>query len=83
MRQRRPGEVSNATLDVYLRQRAEFMPLTDVPDTIRMVVNTESDLEKAADEVLIFLGQVLENIAQEFVSHRIRSFEFSTAPGVQ
>jgi len=58
-----PGEVSDATVEVYLRQQAEFMPLTEIPDSIRMVVNTESDPEKAATEVLILLGRVLANSA--------------------
>ncbi len=58
-RQQHADEVSDATIDVYLRQRGEFMPLTDIPDSIRMVVNTESDLEKAADDALNFLSRVL------------------------
>lgn len=58
-----PGEVSDATVEVYLRQQAEFMPLTEIPDSLRMVVNTESDPEKAAAEVLIFLHRVLANSA--------------------
>src|SRR5262249_16859730 len=58
-RQRLPGEVSDATVEVYRRQRAEFMPLAEIPDPIRIVVNTESDPEKVADEVLNFLRRVL------------------------
>jgi uncharacterized protein len=52
IRQQRPGEVSDATVAVYLRQRAEFMPLSDIPGSMRIIVNTEADPEEAAAEIL-------------------------------
>jgi predicted kinase len=58
-RQQRAGEVSDATVEVYLRQREEFTPLTEIPDSIRMIVNTENDPEEGACQVLNSLGLVL------------------------
>jgi aminoglycoside phosphotransferase family enzyme/predicted kinase len=58
-RQQRPGEVSDATVAVYLRQREEFTPLTEIPDSIRMIVNTENDPEEGACQVLNSLGRIL------------------------
>ncbi len=54
-RQQRPGEVSDATVAIYLRQREEFVPLTEMPESIRMIVNTEGDPEEAAGQVMNFL----------------------------
>jgi aminoglycoside phosphotransferase family enzyme/predicted kinase len=54
-RERRSGEVSDATIGVYLRQREEFVPLSDIPDSVRMVLDTEQDPEDAAETVLHFL----------------------------
>jgi aminoglycoside phosphotransferase family enzyme/predicted kinase len=56
-RERSSSEVSDATEAVYLRQRAEFVPLNDIPESIRMVLNTEQDPEHAASEVLRFLDE--------------------------
>jgi uncharacterized protein len=56
-RERRSDEVSDATIAVYLRQREEFVPLSDIPESICMVVNTEQDPEHAAAEVLHFLDE--------------------------
>ena len=59
-REQMPDQVSDATLDVYLRQKAEFMPLTEIPDSMRMVVNTESDPAEAADSVISVLRSKTE-----------------------
>jgi aminoglycoside phosphotransferase family enzyme/predicted kinase len=48
MRAQRPGEVSDATPSVYARQREEFVPLTEISDAMRIIVNTESDIHEAA-----------------------------------
>lgn len=40
-RQQRPGEVSDATVAVYLRQREEFVPLSEIPESRRIVVATD------------------------------------------
>jgi len=56
-RQQRPGEVSDATVAVYLRQRKEFAPLTEIPDSSRTVLDTEGDPDEAAIRVFdILLG---------------------------
>jgi predicted kinase len=60
-RQQRPGEVSDATVAVYLRQREEFVPLTEMPESIRMIINTEGDPEEAAGEVMNFLRRMAAN----------------------
>ena len=58
-RQQRPGEVSDATVAVYLRQREEFAPLTEIPESKRMIVSTENDPEEGAGQVLNSLGRIL------------------------
>jgi aminoglycoside phosphotransferase family enzyme/predicted kinase len=58
-RQQRPGEVSDATVSVYLRLREEFVPLSEVPDSISIVVDTGSDTANAAGQVLNSLGRIL------------------------
>ena len=47
-RRQQPGEVSDATVAIYLRQQEE--PLTEMPESIRMIVNTEGDPEEAAGQ---------------------------------
>jgi uncharacterized protein len=51
-RQQRPGEVSDATVKVYLRQREKFVPLSEIPDSKRMIVTTEGDPDEAAGQLL-------------------------------
>jgi aminoglycoside phosphotransferase family enzyme/predicted kinase len=60
-RQQRLGEVSDATVDVYLRQREEFVPLTEIPESIRMIIDTEGDPEETAGQVMNFLGRMAAN----------------------
>jgi hypothetical protein len=60
-RQQRPGEVSDATEAVYLLQREEFVPLTEMPESIRMVANTEGDPEEAAGQAMNFLRRLAAN----------------------
>jgi uncharacterized protein len=50
------NEVSDATREVYLRQRNEFMPLVEVPADSHFVVRTDA----APDEVLDQLETVLD-----------------------
>ena len=57
-RQLRPGEVSDATVAVYLRQRNEFAPLSELPDSMRMIVSTENNPEEGAQQVLDSLGRI-------------------------
>ena len=52
MRAQRPAVVSDATASVYWRQREEFVPLSEIPDSIRIIVNTESDTDEIAGHVL-------------------------------
>lgn len=45
-RQRRPGEVSDAMVAVYLRQREDFVPLNEIPESMRLIVTTKTILMK-------------------------------------
>ena len=47
-RTRRPDEVSDATWEVYLRQKAEFVPISEVDDRCHVVVKDEPDSTQAA-----------------------------------
>ena len=38
-------EISDATWDVYLRQRDEFVPLDEIPEECRFIVSSEDPLE--------------------------------------
>jgi aminoglycoside phosphotransferase family enzyme/predicted kinase len=58
-RQQRTAEVSDATVAVYLRQREEFVPLTEVPDSKRIIVTTEDDPDQATGQVLQSLHRLL------------------------
>lgn len=42
-REKESGQVSDADWQVYLRQRSEFTSLTEIPDRIHLIVDTESD----------------------------------------
>jgi predicted kinase len=64
-RRQRAGEVSDATVEVYLRQRDEFAPLTEIPDSKRVVLNTENDPEEAADQVLDSLSRIVSKSESE------------------
>jgi predicted kinase len=58
IRAQRPGEVSDATPLVYSLQRDEFVPLNEIPDSMHVVVNTESDFDGAADDALNYLRRL-------------------------
>jgi aminoglycoside phosphotransferase family enzyme/predicted kinase len=58
-RRQRAGEVSDATVEVYLRQRDEFAPLTEIPDSKRIILNTENDPEEVAAQVLNSLSRIV------------------------
>jgi aminoglycoside phosphotransferase family enzyme/predicted kinase len=58
-RRQRSGEVSDATVEVYLRQREEFVPLSEIPESMRLVVTTEGDPDEAAGQVFDSLRRVL------------------------
>jgi len=58
-RENRPGEVSDATAEVYLRQRKEFVPLTEIPDSNRLILATEDDPEEGARRIFNLLGRLL------------------------
>ena len=45
-------EISDATWQIYLRQRSEFTPLTEIPDRIHLNVNTESDLRDSIERLV-------------------------------
>jgi len=50
-RARQPNEVSDATVEVYLRQRKEFAPLSELANHCHIRVNTERDWEKELKRV--------------------------------
>ncbi len=50
-RQNRTGEVSDATVEVYLRQRAEFPRLTEVPGRSRITVDTTQPANAALERI--------------------------------
>jgi len=51
-REKESGQVSNANWQVYQRQRDEFRSLTDIPDRIRLTLNTESDLRDSIERLV-------------------------------
>jgi aminoglycoside phosphotransferase family enzyme/predicted kinase len=59
IREQRPGEVSDATRAIYLRQRGEFAALTDIPESMRIIANTETDPDQVVGEVLNSLRRAL------------------------
>lgn len=46
-RARRPDEVSDADVAIYLRQREEFVPLNEIPDSLHLVIDTARGLDAA------------------------------------
>jgi hypothetical protein len=58
-RQQRRGEVSDATVEVYLRQREEFAPLSEIAESNRMIVNTDNDPDEGARQVIHSLGRLM------------------------
>ena len=60
-RQQRPGEVSDATVSVYFRQREEFVPLTEIPQSNRVVMTAESNPDTASERVMELLRRVCSN----------------------
>jgi hypothetical protein len=51
-REKESGQVSDADWQVYLRQRSEFTSLTEIPDRIHLIVNTESDLRNSIERLV-------------------------------
>jgi predicted kinase len=60
-RRQQTGEISDATVAVYFRQREEFAPLSEIPDPMRLIVTTEGDPDEAARRVLDSLRRLLSN----------------------
>lgn len=54
-REKRREEVSDATVGIYLQQRAEFVPLSEIPDPCHVKIDTEADLEPELERVENFL----------------------------
>ena len=50
-RARRPGEVSDATADIYVRQHEDFVPLDEIHESCRMVADTSRHPGEIADEI--------------------------------
>ncbi|TMA12993.1 MAG: aminoglycoside phosphotransferase [Deltaproteobacteria bacterium] len=51
-REQRVDEISDATWQIYLRQRDEFAPLTEIPDRIHLTVNTETNPRDAIEKLV-------------------------------
>jgi uncharacterized protein len=51
-RERVPGEVSDATAEIYRAQKSEFVPLTDIPDQNRIALDTAMPSRKTVAMVL-------------------------------
>jgi uncharacterized protein len=60
-RERRPGEVSDATADIYVRQRDDFVPLDEIPERRRLVANTSRHPQEIANEI----AHVVTNLFEE------------------
>lgn len=54
-REQQTGEASDATWEVYIRQREDYVPLDEVPERHRLTVDTESGAEDAVERVEEFL----------------------------
>jgi len=50
-REKRPEEVSDANVEVYLRQRDDFAPLAEIPGGCHVRVDTEADLDEELEKV--------------------------------
>jgi uncharacterized protein len=50
-RARRADEISDADVATYLRQRSEFVPLNEIPQSSHLVVDTERGLEEASASI--------------------------------
>jgi predicted kinase len=55
-RARDPEEVSDASREIYLRQRDEFMPLTEIPDECRLVMKTDANWVDGLERLDQFLS---------------------------
>ncbi|MGH7765964.1 MAG: AAA family ATPase [Candidatus Binatia bacterium] len=49
-RAERNDDISDATWEVYLRQRKEFTPLAEIPDRLHVTIDTESRLGDSIEE---------------------------------
>jgi aminoglycoside phosphotransferase family enzyme/predicted kinase len=59
-RERRPGEVSDATADIYVRQHADFVPLDEIPERSRFIADTSRHPQEIADEIADVVTHLLE-----------------------
>jgi predicted kinase len=59
-RERRPGEVSDATAEVYLRQREDFVPLDEIPARCRFIADTWRQPRDVADEIADVVTHLFE-----------------------
>lgn len=59
-REQRPGEISDATWEIYLRQRKEFAPLREIPDSGLIRVRTDRGPEEALTRIESWLRQQVE-----------------------
>jgi hypothetical protein len=71
----RMGEVSDATAEVYLRQRREFAPLREIPPDYHLEVDTTAAPEQIASEVEQRLERLLAKPAVAGTARRERANE--------
>ena len=62
-RQQQPREVSDATVEVYLRQREEFVPLTEIPESKKIVITAAGDPDTASEQTMDCLRRVISSSA--------------------
>ncbi len=58
-RQNKPGEVSDATAEVYQRQRGEFAPLDEIVERSRVAVHTDQSEDTITEKIESALTSVL------------------------
>jgi len=59
-RERRPGEISDATADIYVRQHADFVPLEEIPERCRLIADTSRRPRDVADEIADVVTHLFE-----------------------
>jgi len=59
-REQRPGEVSDATADVYSRQREDFVPLEEISERSRFIADTSRHPREITDEIADVVTHLFE-----------------------
>jgi aminoglycoside phosphotransferase family enzyme/predicted kinase len=59
-RERQHGEVSDATADIYVRQRAYFVQLDEIPERCRLIIDTSRHPREVADQIADVVTRLFE-----------------------